>query len=77
MRMLFFLLIECSLVLLNENPYRVLKVAPYYSMADIKFAYKELIKLNHPDKIKGNKQEARKNFERIQKAYEEIKNLRV
>jgi len=42
-------------------------------MADIKKAYKELIKKNHPDKIKGDKQEARKNFERIQKAYEKIK----
>jgi curved DNA-binding protein CbpA len=51
-------------------------VAPYYTMAEIKKAYKELIKKNHPDKIKGDKKEARKNFERIQKAYEKIKKER-
>ena len=75
MKLLFFLLVQFYLVKLSEieNPYRVLKVAPYYSMTDIKKAYKEMIKLNHPDKIKGNKQEARKNFERIQNAYEELK----
>jgi curved DNA-binding protein CbpA len=75
MRFLILIFISCFtyIHLESENPYRVLKVAPYYSMADIKKAYKELIKKSHPDKIKGDKQEARKNFERIQKAYEKIK----
>ena len=59
-----------------ENPYRILEIAPYDSMEDVKRVCKELAKIYHPDKYKGDKEEARTKFDRIQKACKEIKDLR-
>lgn len=55
------------------NPYSVLGVAPYYSMKDIKEKYLELMAQNHPEKITLNTDDMKTNYEKIQKAYEEIR----
>ena len=59
-----------------ENPYRILGLAPYSSIEDVKNECKKLMKIYHPDKFKGDKDEARVKFDRIQKACKEIKDSR-
>jgi hypothetical protein len=59
------------------NPYSILGVAPYYSMKDIKDKYLELMSQNHPEKFSVNKDDVKTNFEKIQKAYEDIKLTRT
>ncbi len=59
-----------------ENPYRVVGMAPYNSIEEIKTRCKKLVKTYHPDKYKGDKDEARVKFDRIQKACKEIKDSR-
>lgn len=54
--------------MLKENYYEILKLKNFSSSEDIRSKYKDLIKINHPDK--GGKQE---DFERIKRAYEFLK----
>ena len=54
--------------MLKENYYEILELKNFSSSEEIRSKYKDLIKINHPDK--GGKQE---DFERIKKAYEFLK----
>lgn len=54
------------------NPYRVLGIAPWSSMKEIKVRYRNLVKKYHPDKAQGTHEQ----FIRIHNAYEEIKQKR-
>ena len=75
-----YLLITIILIVFEkivcENPYRILGIAPYSSIEDVKNECKKLMKIYHPDKFKGDKDEARVKFDRIQKACKEIKDSR-
>lgn len=71
--LLFFFLF----VMINSNPYIILGVAPYYSLKEIKEKYMELLTKNHPNNYSLDKEELKLNFEKIQKAYEEIKESRI
>lgn len=62
---------------ISENAYRILGLAPYYSMQEVKKTCKKLAKIYHPDKYKGDKEEARSKFDRFQKACKEIKDSRL
>lgn len=53
---------------MKENYYEILELKNFANTEEIKAKYKELIKINHPDK--GGKAE---NFEKIKKAYEILK----
>ena len=35
---------------MNQDPYQILKVHPSTKLEDIKKAYRELVKIHHPDK---------------------------
>jgi len=63
---------------MSENPYRILGIAPWYTMTEIKDEYHRLMKIIHPDKVQGvkEKEEARRKFDKIQRAYLEIKEAR-
>jgi len=68
-------------VLARTNPYTILGVAPYYSMKDIKERYLELLSQHHPENMNVSTDDAydediRSSFEKIQKAYQEIKESR-
>lgn len=62
--------------IISENPYRILEIAPYFSMNEVKIVCHKLKKLYHPDKFKGDKELAREKFNKIQKACKEIKESR-
>lgn len=53
---------------MKENFYEILQLQNFANLDEIKSKYKQLIKLNHPDK--GGKAE---DFEKIKKAYEILK----
>jgi preprotein translocase subunit Sec63 len=59
-----------------ENPYRTIGMAPYNSIEEIKTKCKKLVKTFHPDKYKGDKNEARSKFDKVQKACKEIRDSR-
>ena len=56
-----------------DDPYKVLGVSPDASDEEIKQAYRRLAKQYHPDRNPGD-QEAAKKMQRINAAYEQIKN---
>ena len=56
-----------------DNPYKVLGVSPDASDEEIKQAYRRLAKKYHPDLHPGD-QEAAKQMQKINAAYEQIKN---
>lgn len=56
-----------------DDPYKVLGVSPDASDEEIKRAYRKLAKKYHPDVNPGD-QEAAKQMQRINAAYEQIKN---
>lgn len=56
-----------------DNPYQVLGVSPDASDEEIKKAYRKLAKKYHPDLNPGD-QEAAQKMQRINAAYEQIKN---
>ena len=58
---------------MNEDPYKVLGVSRDASDEEIKKAYRKLAKKYHPDLHPGD-QEAAKQMQRINAAYEQIKN---
>lgn len=53
---------------MKENLYEILELRNFANLTEIREKYRELIKINHPDK--GGKAE---NFEKIKKAYEILK----
>ena len=56
-----------------EDPYKVLGVSPDASDEEIKRAYRRLAKKYHPDRNPGDEEAARQ-MQRINAAYEQIKN---
>ena len=56
-----------------DDPYKVLRVSPDASDEEIKRAYRNLAKKYHPDLNPGDQEAARK-MQRINAAYEQIKN---
>jgi hypothetical protein len=54
-----------------DDPFRVLEIEPTASEAEIRAAYRRLVKLHHPDHNQGSPEAARR-FEAVQEAYAEI-----
>ncbi|WP_440879960.1 TerB family tellurite resistance protein [Tenacibaculum sp. C7A-26P2] len=69
--------IKSSFLLKTENAYATLGVSKESTDGEVKKAYRRMVKKYHPDKLVGlgeeHIKEAKKKFEQIQKAYEEIK----
>lgn len=63
-----------------ENAYKILEVDKGASEADIKKAYRAMVKKYHPDKLSGMDEAyikgAREKFEKVQEAYEQIRKER-
>ncbi|HZU40647.1 MAG TPA: DnaJ domain-containing protein [Solirubrobacteraceae bacterium] len=60
----------------ERDPYRVLGVRASASEAEIRAAYRRLVKLHHPDHNPGSAEAARR-FEEVQEAYARIQRLRA
>lgn len=63
-----------------ESAYKILEVSPNASEAEIKKAYREMVKKYHPDKLTGMDEAyikgAREKFEKVQEAYDQIRRER-
>jgi hypothetical protein len=59
----------------TRDPYDVLGVSPSASDADIRAAYRKLVKLHHPDHNNGS-EESERMFEEVQDAYAQVVELR-
>src|SRR5437763_16986774 len=59
----------------NRDPYQVLGVSPGASDADVRTAYRKLVKLHHPDHNNGS-EESEQRFEEVQDAYARVVELR-
>lgn len=72
--------IKAMFVAQTDSAYTILEVSKSASDAEIKKAYRGLVKKHHPDKVRNlgqaAEQAAKKKFQRIQEAYEAIKNER-
>ena len=72
--------IKAMFVAQTDSAYTILEVPKTASENDIKKAYRNLVKKHHPDKLRNlgqaAEEAAREKFQRIQKAYEDIKNER-
>lgn len=75
-----FASIKAMFVAQTDSAYAILEVSKTATDADIKKAYRALVKKHHPDKVRNlgqaAEQAAKEKFQRIQKAYEDIKNER-
>ncbi len=58
----------------EQDYYKILGVNRSASLEDIKKAYRKLALKYHPDKAKGNKQEAEEQFKKISEAYAVLSN---
>lgn len=56
----------------TNNPYEILGVSPFTPKNDVKKAYLELMKKNHPDKNPGQKDLASENTKKITEAYNKL-----
>ncbi|WP_456868141.1 TerB family tellurite resistance protein [Galbibacter sp. BG1] len=63
-----------------DNAYKILEVSPNASDADVKSAYRQMVKKYHPDKVRSNDQAIKKGaeekFKEVQRAYEQIQKER-
>jgi curved DNA-binding protein CbpA len=59
----------------NRDPYDVLGVSPSATDAEIRTAYRKLVKLHHPDHNNGS-EESEQLFEEVQNAYARVVELR-
>lgn len=61
----------------NDNSYQILEVDKNASEAEIKKAYREMVKKYHPDKLvdmdEAYKKGAREKFDKVQEAYDKIR----
>jgi molecular chaperone DnaJ len=57
---------------MRRDPYRVLGVSPGASAEELHDAYREMVKLHHPDR-NGGSAEATRRFQEIQEAYDELR----
>ncbi len=64
----------------SENAYKILEINKSVSDAEVKKAYRKMVKKYHPDRLQGLGEEhlkgANEKFQNIQAAYEKIKNER-
>ena len=60
----------------EENFYNILKVEENATNFEIKQAYRKLVNIYHPDKPHSENYQYRDNFEKIVKAYKELKKIR-
>jgi len=64
----------------SDNAYKILEIEKSASNADVKSAYRKMVKKYHPDKLRDLGEEhlkgAKDKFQSIQNAYEKIKNER-
>ena len=65
-----FLLLVLLVGALGADYYKTLEVDPKASANEIKKAYRRLALLWHPDKAKGDKEEATAMFQQVSEAYE-------
>jgi DnaJ like chaperone protein len=72
--------IKAMFVVQTDSAYTILEVSKLANDNEIKKAYRNLVKKHHPDKVRNlgsaAEQAAKEKFQRIQKAYEDIKNER-
>jgi len=72
--------IKAMFVAQTDSAYTILEVSKSATDVEIKKAYRSLVKKHHPDKVRNlgqaAEQAAKKKFQRIQEAYEAIKNER-
>lgn len=72
--------IKAMFVAQTDGAYTILEVSKSASDTEIKKAYRALVKKHHPDKVRNlgqaAEQAAKMKFQRIQEAYESIKNER-
>ncbi|QLE01257.1 TerB family tellurite resistance protein [Galbibacter sp. BG1] len=63
-----------------DNAYKILEVNKEASNADVKTAYRQMVKKYHPDKVRSNdeaiKKGAEEKFKEVQRAYEQIQKER-
>jgi curved DNA-binding protein CbpA len=59
-----------------SDPYAVLGVTPDVSDAELRSAYRRLVKLHHPDH-NGGSEESERRFEQVQDAYARARSLRA
>jgi hypothetical protein len=59
-----------------QDPYAVLGVSPNVSDAELRAAYRQLVKRHHPDH-NGGSEESERRFEEVQDAYARARELRV
>jgi curved DNA-binding protein CbpA len=59
----------------KRDPYAVLGVSPGCSSEELHDAYRQLVKLHHPDRNQGSP-EATRRFQEIQEAYEDLRSRR-
>ena len=57
---------------MRRDPYRVLGVSPGASAEELHDAYREMVKLHHPDRNGGSAESTRR-FQEIQEAYDEVR----
>ena len=71
---------EAMFVAQTDSAYTILEVSKSATDSEIKKAYRNLVKKHHPDKVRNlgqaAEEAAKEKFQRIQKAYEDIKNER-
>ncbi len=72
--------IKAMFVKAADNAYKILEVSPDATNAEIKKAYRTMVKKYHPDKVQSQdeaiKKGAEEKFKEVQKAYEEIQRER-
>src|SRR5439155_11994427 len=56
----------------RRDPYEVLEVKPGASAEELHDAYREMVKLHHPDRNGGSAESTRR-FQEIQEAYDELR----
>jgi curved DNA-binding protein CbpA len=59
-----------------SDPYKVLGVSPQASEDQLRYAYRQLVRIHHPDHNHGSAESARR-FEEVQEAYARIRSLRA
>ena len=57
---------------MRRDPYRVLGVSPGASAEELHDAYREMVKLHHPDRNGGSAESTRR-FQEIQEAYDQVR----
>ena len=72
--------IKAMFVAQTDSAYTILEVSKTSTDAEIKKAYRDLVKKHHPDRVRNlgpaAEKAAKEKFQRIQEAYEAIKNER-